>query len=112
MLVEDSIDGSQPRSVILDQELPAGVRVLELRGPLFFGAASGLSELLTSLLASGSGLPRTFRLDMTDVPLVDASGVGVLREFTERCEKHGVKVRLENTQAQPARVLKAMGVEV
>ncbi len=88
------------------------VRVYRLRGPLFFGAASGLGELLTGLLASGSALPKTFRLDMTEVPLVDASGVGVLREFTERCHKLGVAVRLEHVQAQPARVLTAMGVEI
>lgn len=90
---------------------PAGeTRTLKLRGPMFFGAASGLSELMTGMLATGSKLPKTFRLDMAEVPLIDASGVGVVREFTERCEAHGVAVRLDNLQAQPARVLKAMGI--
>jgi SulP family sulfate permease len=107
-----SLGGEEEEDDHVLAEQAGETRTYRLRGPLFFGAASGLSELLTGLLASGSELPKTFRLDMTDVPLVDASGVGVLREFTERCAKHGVAVRLDNVQAQPARVLKAMGVEV
>jgi SulP family sulfate permease len=88
------------------------VQVYRLRGPLFFGAASGLGELLVGLLASGRPLPREFQLEMSEVPLIDASGVGVLRDFIERCKGLKVAVSLKNVQTQPAKVLKAMGLEV
>jgi len=107
-----SLAGGEDEDDHLLAEPDGETRILKLRGPMFFGAASGLSELMTGMLATGSKLPRIFRLDMADVPLIDASGVGVVREFAERCEAHGVAVKLENLQAQPARVLAAMGIEI
>lgn len=69
-------------------ELPAGVEVFELRGPLFFGAASRLTDALDAAFPP----PRAFILRFKDVPLADASGVGALERFLKRCENHRVVV--------------------
>jgi SulP family sulfate permease len=62
--------------------------MFELRGPLFFGAASRLNDALDAAFPP----PRAFVLRFHDVPLADASGAGALERFLKRCEKHGVAV--------------------
>lgn len=68
--------------------LPPGIEVFELRGPLFFGAASRLSDALEAAFPP----PRAYVVRFRDVPLADASGVGALERFRKRCAGHGVKV--------------------
>jgi SulP family sulfate permease len=69
-------------------ELPAGVEAFELRGALFFGAASRLIDALEAAFPP----PRAFVLRFRDVPMADASGVNALERFLKRCESHGVHV--------------------
>ncbi|MCK9991513.1 MAG: sulfate permease, SulP family [Alphaproteobacteria bacterium] len=86
--------------------LPVGVEVFRLRGPLFFGNASRLGDILDALIGPWPG---TFILRMRDVPMVDATGVGALREFLHRCQMHGTKVIVSGIQPQPRQVLTQMG---
>ncbi len=69
-------------------ELPRGVEVFDLRGPLFFGAASRLNDALEAAFPP----PKAFILRFRDVPLADASGVNALERFLKRCQSHGVVV--------------------
>jgi sulfate permease, SulP family len=67
-------------------ELPPGVEMFELRGPLFFGAASRLNDAFDAAFPP----PRAFVLRFRDVPLADASGAGALERFVTRCRSHNV----------------------
>ncbi|MBL8549350.1 MAG: STAS domain-containing protein [Hyphomonadaceae bacterium] len=87
-------------------ELPKGVEVFTLRGPLFFGAASRLSDALDAAIPP----PKAFILRFRDVPLVDASGVTALERFLKRCAGHGAAVILCELQPRARSVLAAMGV--
>jgi SulP family sulfate permease len=69
-------------------ELPQHVEVFELRGPLFFGAASRLNDAFEAAFPP----PRAFILRFRDVPLADASGANALERFLQRCRKHSVTV--------------------
>lgn len=69
-------------------ELPRGVEVFELRGPLFFGAASRLMDALDAAFPP----PKAFILRFGDVPMADASGANALERFLMRCEAHKVSV--------------------
>ena len=86
--------------------LPAGVEVFRLNGPLFFGNAGRLGDILDALIGPWPG---TFILRMRDVPMVDATGVGALREFLHRCQAHGTKVIVTGIQPQPRQILNQMG---
>jgi SulP family sulfate permease len=77
-------------------ELPPGVELFEFRGPFFFGVANVLSDVLDRI----GQPPRVFVLVLREVPLIDATGVGAIREFVERCRRHGTEVVL--TAMQPA----------
>ncbi len=108
-LVEtDEDDFSRPRSDVYSQRdaLPPGVEVFQLRGPLFFGVAGRLSEVIERI----GGSPRVFILRMREVPMVDATGATKLRDFIDQACGHGTRVILSGLQPQPRAVLVQMGV--
>jgi len=87
--------------------LPEGVEVYRLRGPLFFGNAARLGDILDAIFGPW---PRIIILRMRDVPMIDASGVGALGEFLRRCEAHGTGVIVTGILPQPRQVLERMGL--
>ena len=87
--------------------LPPGVEVFKLRGPLFFGAAGVLADVLDRT----SRAPAVFIVRMREVPLIDASGVAALRAFVRRCRTLGTTVIVAGIQPQPRRILAQMGVQ-
>jgi len=87
-------------------ELPAGVEVFELRGPLFFGAASRLNDALEAAFPP----PKAFILRFRDVPMADASGANALERFLKRCERAGVTVVFCELRAGVRVALSKMGV--
>jgi sulfate permease, SulP family len=97
----------------LDQEaytrrlrLPKGVEVFELRGPLFFGVANRLNDVLDRM----GPMPRAFILILRDVPLIDATGVSALEEFLTRCKRSDTTVFLAEMTAPVKSLLASMGV--
>jgi SulP family sulfate permease len=86
--------------------LPAGVEVYRISGPLFFGAANRLDNLMDQLY----GKPRCFILRMRQVPLVDASGVHSLQGLVERCRRKGIVLIVSGLQPQPRDVVRRMGL--
>ena len=87
-------------------ELPKGVEVFELRGPLFFGAASRLTDAFEASFPS----PKAFILRFGGVPMIDVSGVGALSRFLKRCETHGTQVLMSELNPSARLVLEQMGV--
>ena len=86
-------------------ELPKGVEMFELRGPLFFGAASRLSDAFEAAFPS----PKAFILRLGGVPMIDVSGVGALSRFLKRCETHGTRVLMSELNPSAKSVLERMG---
>src|SRR5690606_22611060 len=70
-LIEDDSNGESAADAAQREQLPPGGEVYQIRGPLFFGAANRLDNLLDQLFSR----PNVFILRMRLVPLVDASGV-------------------------------------
>jgi len=103
-VIDEDDDATEPA----DQRdgLPPGVVVFQLRGPLFFGAATRFTELLLTI----SSPPRAIILRMSRTAVVDATGVGVLRDFIRRCHHDGVRVILSGVREQPLQVLTSMGL--
>jgi sulfate permease, SulP family len=104
-LLEDTVDGTQPRSAILTEKLPAGVRVAELRGPLFFGASSRLDVALKQL----GDWPSVIILRMREVPLVDSTGIDTLEQLAQDARRHGCRIIISGLQPQPREALHRHG---
>jgi len=105
-LDDDLDDVEKPRSVLSELELPAGIKVLSLRGPLFFGGASTVSEVLKS----GSEYPKILILRMRDVPLVDATALSALEDMLADLDKHAGQLIIVGIQKQPREALQRMGL--
>lgn len=107
VIEEDEDDFARPKNGESQrQNLPPGVEVFKLRGPLFFGAAGRLSDVVDSI----AGTPKVFILRLRDVPLIDVTGASRLKEFRLRCKRHGTALILSGLQAQPQQILERMGV--
>jgi SulP family sulfate permease len=84
--------------------LPPGVEIFELHGPLFFGVA----EHLLDLLQRAGPQPKAYILHLRGVPLVDASGASAVRVFLERCDRRGIEVALAGVLPAVAATLRQM----
>lgn len=86
--------------------LPDGVELLHINGPFFFGVAAHLTEVLDQIRQP----PQAVILDLSGVPLIDASGVHALTDLVDRARRDGMRVVLSGLQPQPAGVLERMGL--
>ena len=87
--------------------LPKGVEAYQISGPLFFGAANRLDNLLDQFFEP----PRVFILRMRLVPVIDASGVHALKKLAERCHRQGIALIISGLQDQPNRVIADMRLD-
>jgi SulP family sulfate permease len=86
-------------------ELPPGVEVFQVSGPLFFAVANRLDEVLDQFPKP----PRVFILRLRQVPLIDVSGAGALRQLVARCARAGTRVIFSGLRPQPLEILTRMG---
>lgn len=86
------------------ERLPHGVEAFQISGPLFFGAANRLDNLLDQFIDP----PRVFILRMRLVPIIDASGVHALENLARRCARNGIALIISGLQPQPNRILADM----
>jgi SulP family sulfate permease len=106
LLDEDADDFAGAPQPSQRAQLPAGVEVFQVSGPLFFAVANRLDDVLNQFPKP----PRVFILRLRLVPLIDASGVAALRQLLERCHRHGTRVILSGLREQPRAILAQMGV--
>lgn len=86
--------------------LPEGVRLYEIAGPLFFGAAEKAMDTLQRLDADA----RVVVLNMSAVPVMDVTGLVALDSAIRDLHRRGICVVLAGVQPQPARTLSRAGL--
>jgi SulP family sulfate permease len=82
-------------------ELPSGVVLYEIRGPLVFGAAQ--KAMMALRVVDRRGV-KVIVLDLEDTSVLDATGLLQLEEIVDELAKHGIQLVLMGVQAQPLRV--------
>jgi SulP family sulfate permease len=100
----DEQDDPLSETALRRADLPSGVELFELRGPLFFGVA----EHLIDILQRTGPRPHAYIIHLRDVPLVDATGARTLFDFIERCARHRIAVYLVGLQPTVAGTLREM----
>ena len=96
---EQSVDDPAQRAA-----LPPGVEVFRFAGPMFFGVAG---EMLDVLRRSGRA-PRGIVLRMEHVPYIDSTGAAALEAFFRQAHANGTRVILCDLRAQPAEFLERL----
>ena len=108
LIARDQADAgsSEVETAALHEQLPPGVEVFEMRGPFFFGVANMLADTLDRI----GRPPKVFVLVLREVPMIDATGVGALKDFAERCARHQTQLILVDLQPLTRQTLESMGV--
>jgi SulP family sulfate permease len=88
-------------------DVPKGVRLYEISGPLFFGAANVAMETLETI----GGDAQVVVLSMRHVDVVDATGLVALTSILDRLARGHHKVILVGLQAEPAALLERAGIK-
>lgn len=79
--------------------VPEGVRVYEINGPMFFGAAGRIADI------SVKSHTKCLILRMGGVPAVDATAMNALEGLQERCENRGIHLIFSHVGEQPMRTM-------
>lgn len=66
--------------------LPAGVIIYDINGPMFFGAAQSALKTLLNI----RGEIRAVILDMSDVPMIDMTAMVAMQSMINNLDKHGI----------------------
>ena len=88
-------------------DLPPGVEVFRIAGPVFFGVASDLIDTLRGM----GQMPRVLIVRMRLVPFLDASGVHAIADVIDQCTAAGTHVVLSALQEQPGTIVKKSGLD-
>ncbi len=87
-------------------ELPRGVMVYEIAGPMFFGAVENFERVLLQTHAD----PRALIVRLRRVPFMDITGMQTLEVVTAKLRKRGVEVWLCEANARVLAKLRKAGV--
>ncbi len=92
-----ALDGTEEEHAL--PNLPRGVAIYEVNGPLFFGAAQ---QAMESLHASHGDTFHTLILDLGRVPVIDATGFAALGNTIRALRARGKRVVLAGPLPEPA----------
>jgi len=85
------------------QKLPLQIRVYEISGPLFFGAASAIEHIVVKDFTT------CLVLRMRSVPALDSTATNALVDLVEVCESKGITVVFSHVNEQPMKVMEKAG---
>jgi SulP family sulfate permease len=88
-------------------ELPKGIRVYEIAGPLFFGAA----QKAVNIVGQVGKEQGTVVLNLSKVPVMDATGMVALETMLAKLRRTGIKTILAGVNPQPAELLARAGIQ-
>jgi SulP family sulfate permease len=87
-------------------EIPQGVLVYEIEGPLFFGTVQKFEQSLSRANIDY----KVIILRMRNTIYLDAGGLRALEQFKEACDKKGVTIVLSGIHTQPYMLLQKTGM--
>jgi SulP family sulfate permease len=88
-------------------EVPPGVRLYRIAGPMFFGAAKSAMEQLHTI----GDRVHTYILDMHDVPTIDATGLVALESVLDTLRRSKVKVIFSGLTPDVTEMLDRAGIK-
>ncbi|MBQ7957434.1 MAG: sulfate permease [Clostridia bacterium] len=83
--------------------VPENVRVYEISGPLFFGAADKILEI------NFKDYTKCLILRMRAVPAIDSTALNSLEQLHKKCKEKGITLVLSHVNQQPMNAMKKSG---
>ena len=91
----------QEREHLMNVSAP--IRVYEMSGPLFFGAADRIGTIIVK------DMTKYLILRMRSVPAMDITAMNAMDSLYEKCKKDGIVLILSHVNEQPLRVMQKAG---
>lgn len=85
------------------QKLPLQIRVYEISGPLFFGAASVIEKIVVKDFTT------CLVLRMRSVPALDSTALNALKDLVQVCKSKGITIVFSHVNDQPMKVMEKAG---
>ena len=85
------------------RRLPLQIRVYEITGPLFFGAADAIEHIVVKDFTT------CLVLRMRSVPTIDSTAMNALQDLICVCESKGITVVFSHVNEQPMKVMQKSG---
>ena len=85
------------------QKLPLQIRVYEISGPLFFGAAGVIEEIAVK------DFTNCLVLRMRSVPALDSTALNALKDLVQVCKSKGITIVFSHVNDQPMKVMEKAG---
>ena len=85
------------------QKLAKEIRVYEITGPLFFGAANAIEHIVVK------DFTKCLVLRMRSVPALDSTAMNALQNLVKYCEAKGITPIFSHVNEQPMHVMEKAG---
>ena len=85
------------------RKLPLQIRVYEITGPLFFGAADAIEHIVVK------DFTKCLILRMRSVPALDSTAMNALQNLVKICKSKGITLVFSHVNEQPMRVMQKAG---
>lgn len=95
-------DENDPDAIEL-RSVPTQIRVYEISGPMFFGAADRMAEITLK------DFTKVLVIRMRGVPALDATAMHSLENLQEKCERHDVELVFSHVNDQPYHTMQKDG---
>lgn len=84
-------------------KISESIRVYEMSGPLFFGAADRIGTIVVK------DMTKCLILRMRSVPAIDITAMNAMETLYKKCKKDGITLILSHVNEQPLRVMQKSG---
>ncbi len=98
---ETAPDNAETKKKLM--EVPSYIRVYEATGPMFFGAANQIEQIIFK------DMTKCLILRMRGVPAIDSTAMNSLTALYKRCEKKNITLILSHVNEQPIKAMKKSG---
>jgi SulP family sulfate permease len=105
-MLHEEEETAADRNPAARRDIPPGVEVFDLHGPLFFGAASAFKDAIHQIARP----PRVLILRLREVPAIDATGLRALEDLVDKAAADGTAVVLSGMQRQPSAAIERSGI--
>lgn len=101
--IEQIAEKERAADVATLRNVPSYIRVYELSGPLFFGAADIIERITVK------SMTKCLIIRMRAVPSIDITAMNTLISLYKKCEKNGITLILSHVNEQPMKAMKKAG---
>jgi sulfate permease, SulP family len=95
LLQENGIN-SADENATSKYDIPKGIEVFEVSGPLFFGAAYKFKDAIKVI----ENKPKVLIVRMRNVPVIDATGIHTIKDVLRMCRRDNIQLIISGIQPQ------------